>query len=114
MDTELLDQENRWAVYPIEKIEAAVKNLSEAIAEARSKVRAEQSGEDELNKILCPGCHDGLYKDGGWHVYMDGDTLEQCYATEQRKQALREYFAAESFNAKNHVVPGRFDNPSSL
>jgi hypothetical protein len=92
------DSENRWAVYPIEKIEAAVRELSEAIVIARQAHAYAQaravSDERELDKLICPGCHDGLYREGqiAYHVWADGGSTEPCLATPERKKALREYF----------------------
>jgi hypothetical protein len=96
------DEENRWAVYPIEKLEAAMKELSDAIRMAREVQRKQSDAEVEieLDKLLCPGCHDGLYLDeGGTHIYLDGGNIEPCLATSERKRKLKEYFA------KNHTVP---------
>lgn len=95
------DETNRWAVYPIEKIEAAMKELSEAVTLARSRYHA-PTDDLELDKILCPGCRDNMPKDSCVHLWADGTCYESCYATEQRKRALREYFA----NEKNHIVQG--------
>lgn len=110
MDIEL---ENKWAVYPIEKIEAAIANLNEAIVEARKaqreaaerkrQVRAEQlqlDREKSLNLILCRGCQDKLprYDPPGarpYHIYVDASGMEECMATPERKQQLREYFEKE-------------------
>ena len=95
------DEENRWAVYPIEKLEAAMKELSDAIRMAREVQRKQSDGEVEieLDKLLCPGCRDGLYREGYTHVYADGDQFEPCMATPERKLKLKVYFA------KNHTVP---------
>lgn len=98
MDT---DSENRWAVYPIEKIEAAIANLNEAITEARRVQResiikqAKPIDENALNKLLCRGCQDHLTRYGEIepiHIWLDGCTTEACTATAERKLALKEYF----------------------
>ncbi len=50
------------------------------------------AGERELNKIICPGCYDGLARSGRYHVWADGGSTEPCMATAERRKALREYF----------------------
>lgn len=90
-----INEENRWAVYPIEKLEAAMKNLSDAIAEARSRARIERRDEHELDKLMCPGCYSNLYLTGNTHIWADNEGMEPCLATEERKRRLREYFAGE-------------------
>lgn len=98
------DEENRWAVYPIEKLEAAMKELSEAIAIARKAQIERARNEVELDRLICPGCMGGLYKDGITHIWADGLGQESCLATERRKQALRQYFANERIDAKNYSI----------
>jgi hypothetical protein len=116
-----IDSENKWAVYPIEKIEQAMSALTEAIVMARqaqaqanaqkAQLRAEQAqreinkkldaqatavfGDRELNKLICSGCRDGLPRAGQvepYHMWADGGSTEPCTATPERKKALREYF----------------------
>lgn len=117
------DHENRWAVYPIEKIEAAIANLNEAIVLARNaqreaqakkqqaraeqalreiQMRAEQTKrevtERDLDKMLCPGCRDCLPRDGSvepYHMWLGGGNTEPCLATTERKAQIRQYFAKE-------------------
>lgn len=96
-----INEENRWAVYPIEKIEAVMKELSEAIAIARRAQVERARNEVDLDRLICPGCMGGLYRDGLTHIWADGLSSEPCLATERRKQELREYFA----NEKNNPVP---------
>jgi hypothetical protein len=115
------DEENRWAVYPIEKIEAAIANLNEAIVMARqvqaeanarkAQARAElalkreqqvkalqECSERDLDKILCRGCRDHLPRMGDVepiHIWLDGCNTEPCTASPERKKQLREYFEKE-------------------
>lgn len=109
-----INEQNRWAVYPIEKIEAAMKNLSDAVAEARrlqAETRAQQTvPSDSLSKLLCPGCRDKLYKDGPTtHIWIDGTRFETCLATPERLEAIRQW-AASIITA----LPVEVDGPTML
>jgi len=50
--------------------------------------------DQDLAKILCPGCADGLLKEGSGHWWIDGKRVEPCLATAERVEKLKDWARA--------------------